>query len=191
MLPRILAPLLLALVTLVVPSGAAVADPYAPQIPTRTTITVQVGKVGEPLVLSLRVTANAERQPKGSLDVTLGQASPTARGAQSAPADWSTTVRYDGGSAIVEGPVLDEGTYLVTADFTPDGQVFLPSDDSTRFTLGAGGGDGDDDEDDGGLLPDTGGPAVLWLLLGLALVGGGAGVVVYARRKQAAAVPSA
>jgi LPXTG-motif cell wall-anchored protein len=33
------------------------------------------------------------------------------------------------------------------------------------------------------VLPDTGGPNVVWLLLGLALVGGGGGLVIAARRR--------
>jgi hypothetical protein len=52
------------------------------------------------------------------------------------------------------------------------------------FEVIAGGGDHPgDDTDDGGLLPDTGGPALLWLLLGVGLVGGGIATVLYARRR--------
>jgi len=193
-LPRIVAPLLLALASLIAIPGTANADPYAPQVPTRTTITVKVGQAGEPVVLGLRVSANADEKPTGTLEVTLGAVGPAAGDA--APADWSTTVRHDGGTTLVEGPELVDGkTYVVTAAYTPDSATFLASDATERFTVGGDGGgdDGDDgdNDNDGGLLPDTGGPTVLWLVLGLVLVAGGAGVVVYARRKESSAVPTA
>lgn len=187
--PRMIAPLLLAL-ALVVPAGSAAAEPYAPQVPTRVSIVVKA-EVGERIAVVLRVSANAEERPTGTLEVSLTLATPTARGADSATAEWSTTARYDGGRLLVEGPELAPGAYVASAAFAPDTETFLPSEEMTRFRLGGGDGDGDADgdssEDNGGILPDTGGPNLLWLLLGTALVGGGVGVVVYVRRRQAAA----
>ena len=82
--------------------------------------------------------------------------------------------------------------WLVTAVFHPTDKTFRGSRDGWTFEVVDGGGDNPDadDNDNDGLLPDTGGPALLWLLLGVGLVGGGAGAVVVARRRRETAHPA-
>ena len=97
------------------------------------------------------------------------------------------------GTKTVVARSLPKGNdYRATARFRPSDNTFKRCHDSTPFAVAAVNNhnhnpNGDNSGGPGGLLPDTGGPALLWLLLGLGLVGGGTGAVVYSRRKQAPA----
>ncbi len=173
-----------------VPATTAVAEPYTPQIPTRTLIEVTVQDPGEPVILHVSASANYPTPPEGDIAVQLTAPGTAARGAQAVVAApiFTTTVHFVDDPVRIVGPRLPKGTYLASAEFTPDDvDLFLPSDDSTRFRVGAGGGDdGDDDGNDG--LPNTGGPNMMWLILGGGLVAAGAGGVGISRRRQTAAV---
>jgi LPXTG-motif cell wall-anchored protein len=114
---------------------------------------------------------------------------------------FSEIVDYNGSPVTIEGPSLNEpGRYRVHETFrTADGSVHESCQAEAAFQLAShndGPGEGPDDgpvpnpgvqNPDGllppGVLPDTGGPNVVWLLLGLALVGGGGGLVIAARRR--------
>ena len=82
------------------------------------------------------------------------------------------------------------GHYVVHARFhAADGSTFKDCHNNTAFDVrngdGPGPGPGPDPGIDNpdGLLPDTGGPNLLWLILGLMLVGSGGGLVYAAKRK--------
>lgn len=176
-------------------AAGAAADPYSPTIntvlevrtpdPIRTDVTLDI---------SVQVTANSPDQPTGTIRLDLKPAPGGAgqsRAAAAAPGDWSRTVDYNGGKQTVRGPQFPKaGEWVLSGVFTPDDPSQFRSDgDTWRFTVIAGNGnngnnDGDDDGFAGGLLPDTGGPALLWLLLGLGLLGGGATAVVVARQRR-------
>lgn len=191
-----------ALVTAVALSSASVGaadaaptatDPYSATITTRTVVTTPSPiRVDTRVDIKVRVTANSPNRPTGQVTLRLSPApngAGQARSVAAGPADWSRTIDYDGGVERVTGPAFPKtGDWLVTAVFTPDDAEFRGSRDGWAFEVIAG-DDGDDDGDDGdddngGLLPDTGGPALLWLLLGLALVGGGIAAVVITRRRR-------
>ncbi|HWJ11300.1 MAG TPA: hypothetical protein VNS46_18105 [Nocardioides sp.] len=169
----------------VAPVGSATADDgYGDmKIPTETLIVVVDAEIGKPVKLAVSASANYSTPPEGDIEVTILAASGTARGARavaSAPL-FTTTVHFVDDAVPVTGPALPRGRYIATAALTPDDtELFLPSDDTTAFRLGAGETGGEDDDDN---LPGTGGPNLMWLLLGTALVGAGAGGVVYGRRR--------
>lgn len=185
MLRKIAALAALSAAVVVTPVGSATADGgySGMQIPTETLIVVVDAEVGQPVELAVSASANHPTPPEGDIEVKLFAASGTARGARavaSAPL-FTTTVHFVDDAVPVTGPSLPKGRYIATAALTPDNtDLFLPSDDTTAFRLGAGtGGEGDDDDN----LPNTGGPNMMWLLLGTALVGAGAGGVGYGRRR--------
>ena len=139
----------------------------------------------------MRVSANSPETPTGSVTFTLRAATGGAGQAGTAgPAGWTRTIDYDGGTARVVGPAFEEaGDWVVTAEFAPGDAQFRGSRDQQAFEVieGSDHDDNDDNDDDNsGLLPDTGGPALLWVLLGLGLVGGGGVAVVVARRRRQA-----
>ncbi len=174
------------------PAGpdAAAPDPYSTKINTRTVVTTPTPiRTGTAVDISVKVTANSPETPTGEITLRLSPApggSGQSRVAAAGPADWTRTIQYDGGTDHVTGPSFPEtGFWLVTAVFTPDGNTFRGSRDGWVLEVADGGANpGADDGDDNGLLPDTGGPALLWLLLGVALVGGGAAAVIVARRRR-------
>lgn len=159
---------------------SATADPYAPVPKPHCFIRVIHAEPGERIVIEVGARLNSADQPSGTIRVRL------VTGRQSDDKVWTTSVHTDGKPVRLTGPVVPEGTHRITIRFTPDNPV------ESRGCHGAQAvdvSDTDDDRDDdgdgdnGGLLPDTGGPATLWLLLGLVLVGAGAGIVVYSRRR--------
>lgn len=174
---------------LATPVAPAQADPYTPQIPTVTHIEVVSAEPGEPVVLEVSASANYPTPPEGDIAVSLSAASGAARGARAVVAAplFSTTVHFVDQPVRVEGPVVPRGRYTASAALTPaDGALFLPSDATTAFRIGADGETGGEDDSDNGGLPDTGGPDLIWLLLGTALVGAGAAGVGFGRRRQVA-----
>lgn len=171
----------------VTPAAGASADTYTPSVlPTETHITVVADAPGEVSEITVWTTANSQTPPVGDIAVTLSAAGSTvARGSRAVAAAplLSRTVHFTGTPVTFDGPALPAGRYIGTAAFTPsDPSAFLPSDGSTAFRLSAG-GETNPGDDNGG-LPNTGGPNMLWLVLGGALVVGGASSVAYARRRQ-------
>lgn len=188
MLRKTVALAALAAAFVVAPATAAVADPYTPKIPTETVIEVTSTGPGDPISIVVSASANYPTPPEGDIAVVISASSGAARNARSVVAAplFTTTVHFVDEPITIEGPGLPEGTYLGSAELTPDDTgLFLPSDDTDAFRVGAGGETGGE-EDDGG-LPGTGGPSVMWLILGTGLVGAGAGGVTYSRRRQGAA----
>lgn len=186
MLRKIAALAALSAAVVVAPVGSATADDGYNEvmIPTETLIVVVDAEVGEPVELAVSASANHPTPPEGDIEVKLFAASGTARGARAVAAAplFTTTVHFVDDAVPVTGPSLPRGRYIATAALTPDdAALFLPSDDSTTFRLGVG---GTDEGDDDGSLPNTGGPNMMWLLLGTALVGAGVGGVGYGRRRQ-------
>ncbi len=162
-------------------AGAGAPDPYSGSVETDCSISVPaVVEPGKRVVVRVSVHANSPTPPKGNVTVTI-----TER--PSGDFVWNKTVKYNGGTKRIVGPVLTKGReYTATARFVPSDNTFTRCRASENFAVGTidDGGPGDDGDDGpGGLLPDTGGPAMLWLLLGVGLVGGGAATVVYARRR--------
>lgn len=184
----VLAGAILGAVSLVgVPAQAAATapDPYSGKIETDCNIDVPaVVEPGKRVVIKISVSANSPTPPKGKVDLAIK----TRPGGNVV---WDKTVKYNGGTKTVVGPVLETGQdYTVTSRFRPSDDTFARCHASAAFAVDSAGGnnpDGDDDNGPGGLLPDTGGPALLWLLLGVGLVGGGSATVVYARRRSAPA----
>ncbi len=187
MLKKLAALAALSVAVVATPVATAEADPYTPQIPTVTHIEVLVAEPGERVVLQVSASANHPTPPEGDIAVSLSAASGTARGAravQAAPL-LSTTVHFVDEPVRITGPVLPGGRYTASAALTPtDGALFLPSDTTTAFRVGAAGETGGQDDGDNGGLPSTGGPDLMWLVLGTALVGAGIGGVGYGRRRQ-------
>lgn len=174
-----------ALVGVSAPADAA-PDPYSPSVQTSCRIDVPaVVEPGKKFTIAVSVRANSPTEPEGQIRLGI-----------SAPGEgtvWDKTVPYDGGTEKVLGPALTAGDdYEVRGRFQPRDDAFAQCRGAVSFDVRSQGdqrdpdGDGDGDEQ-GGLLPDTGGPALLWLLLGLGLVGGGTAAVVYSRRRAAAA----
>jgi LPXTG-motif cell wall-anchored protein len=162
---------------------ASAPDPYSGGITTECSISVPAHlDVGDKVKLTVRVKANSPTPPTGKLDLAILEDSTVL---------WSKTVSYNGGTKTVVARSLPKGNdYRATARFRPSDNTFKRCHDSTPFAVAAVNNhnpNGNNTGGPGGLLPDTGGPALLWLLLGLGLVGGGTGAVVYSRRKQAPA----
>jgi LPXTG-motif cell wall-anchored protein len=200
----ILGRLTAALVTAVALSSASVGavgaapaatDPYSAKITTRTIIrTPSPIETHTRITMTVKVTANSPTQPTGELRIKLTSAprgNGQARTAAAGPAGWTRTIAYNGGTKHIVGPAFPKtGDWLVTAVFTPDDNQFRSSRDGWTFEVVAAADDtgpGDDTDDNDGLLPDTGGPALLWLLLGLGLLGAGAAAVVFTRRRRTSA----
>lgn len=165
-------------------AGAVAPDPYSGSIETECSIDVPaVVEPGKRVVVKVSVDANSPTPPKGDVKVTI-----TER--PGGDFVWDKTVSYNGGTKRIVGPVLEKGhDYTATARFVPSDDTFTRCRASAAFAVDSL-SDNDNDNDDngpGGLLPDTGGPAMLWLLLGLGLVGGGAATVVYSRRRTSPA----
>jgi hypothetical protein len=180
---------LLSVAVFVLPAAGADAAPYNPRIPTTTHITAVAHGPGNSVTLLVRVTANGGGTPKGSLDLTVSPASAAGRDARAGSATpWHKTVAYNGGRISVTGPVVGRGSYVATASFDASRHKFLNSSDLTRFRVGNGSPPhhDDNDNDNNGILPGTGGPNLLWLLLGGGLVLAGAGAVAVSRRERAA-----
>ncbi len=177
----VLAGALLGAVALVgAPANAVSApDPYSGNIDTSCSVAVPaVVEPGKRVVIRLTVSANSPRTPKGKVDVTLSESGGAAV--------WTKTVSYSGGTKTIVGPVLPKDDYVAQARFRPSGGTFDPTRCTEQYAVDQINDNGPDDGPDG-LLPDTGGPAMLWLLLGVGLVGGGAATVVYSRRRTATA----
>ncbi|KAA1427139.1 LPXTG cell wall anchor domain-containing protein [Nocardioides antri] len=175
------------------PADAA-PDPYSPSVQTSCRIDVPaVVQPDKKFTIKVSVRANSATEPRGLIHLWI-----TSAGQGTV---WEKTVPYNGGTKKVQGPALTAGDdYEIRARFQPRDAEFAQCRGSVSFDVksqgdqrdpdgnGNGDGDGDGDGDDqGGILPDTGGPALLWLLLGLGLVGGGTAAVVYSRRRSAAA----
>ena len=165
-------------------AGATAPDPYSGSIETDCRISVPaVVEPGEKVVVTISVAANSPTPPTGEIDLSI----------KTRPGDdvvWRKTVAYDGGTQKVVGPRLGAGRdYTATSRFVPDDDTFAGCRASAAFAVDSQGDrNGPDDNDDngpGGLLPDTGGPALLWLVLGVSLVGAGSATVVHARRRNA------
>lgn len=188
MLKKLIALGVLSAALVAAPAGTAIAEPYPPQLPTQTHIEIVVAEPGKPVLLDVSASANYPTPPEGDIKVQISAASGAARGARAVAAAplFTTTVHFVDDEVRVTGPTLPRGRYRATAALTPDdADLFLPSDTAVAFRVGAGGGPGDSDDD--GALPDTGGPNMMWLLLGTGLLAAGAGGVGYARRRDAAA----
>lgn len=186
---KIAALAVLAAAFVVAPATGTVAhaEPYSPKIPTQTHIEVTVQGPGEPIILHVSGSANYEVPPEGTIDVQVSAGGTAARGARSAVAAplFTTSVHFVDDPVRIEGPALPRGRYIAAAQLTPDnGNLFLPSDTVTGFRVGVSGGGPGGDADGG--LPGTGGPDLMWLVLGGALLAAGAGGVTYSRRRSTA-----
>jgi LPXTG-motif cell wall-anchored protein len=181
---------------LVAPANAADDDPYTAG--TRTSCHIAVPAVvqvnhapriritirpnGPAPAAGTRGAAKRAEQPTGTVDVSI------TRGGTSI---FSKSVAYNGAPITIFGPVITQpGHYVVHARFhAADGSVFKDCHNNTAFDVRKGNGPGPGpgpnpgNHNPGGLLPDTGGPNLLWLILGLALVGSGGGLVFAAKRR--------
>lgn len=189
MLKKTVALAALAAAFVVAPAATAVADPYSPGIPTETLIEVTVGGPGDPVVVHVKASANTATPPEGDISLEIsasGDVTPVderSNGAGKPP--FRTTVHFEGEPLRIVGPRLPKGTYLATAEFAPDNpELYGPSEDRVRFRVDAGGGQGGPGRGDRADLPNTGGPSVMWLILGTGLVAAGSGGVGYGRRRQ-------
>lgn len=203
MLKKLIALGAMAAATVAVPATAANAEDctYAPQscqIPTVTTITAESNGPGTPVILTVSARGADQSDPAGDIAVKVLGGSRDANAPANDPgaakpiapktgALFSATVHFTDQPVRIDGPSLPKGTYTATAALTPDSSRYLPSQGSTAFKVGLGGTT--PGQDNGGTgLPDTGGPNLVWLLLGSGLVVGGAGGVLYARRREPATV---
>ena len=180
---------------MVAPAQAA-DDPYVAGVRTSCHLAVPaVVSVGKAPRVRIHVRPNAPSQaagtraaaradrPTGSVTVSIHKGGASI---------FSKTVAYNGSPVTIQGPVLTgAGRYQVHGTFrTADGSVFKSCQSDTSFLLSSGTGPNTEVPgpnpgvtNPSGLLPDTGGPNVVWLLLGLTLVGGGGGLVVAAKRR--------
>lgn len=111
------------------------------------------------------------------------------------------TTQYNGQKVkITTGKFQAMGNYTRTLTFRPSGTALRPCSTTADFRVAGalatappttdGNATPSGGVDQNGILPDTGGPALLWLLLGLALLVSGAGVLAYSRRNQGPAYPA-
>ncbi|GAB2759470.1 hypothetical protein GCM10027020_09850 [Nocardioides salsibiostraticola] len=111
------------------------------------------------------------------------------------------TTDYNGQKVKVStGNFQSMGNYKRTLTFNPSGKAVRSCSTTTDFRVagalltatppGDGNAAPNGGLDQNGILPDTGGPALLWLLLGLALLATGGGVIAYSRRNQGSPYPS-
>lgn len=158
---------------------ASADDSYNTDVPTQCQVSVPSTEVGARVVLNVVVSASGNVDPTGTVEVTVSKRAKVARAAQSvAAAPWTTTVRYEGSPLRIVGPRLSKGDHVASIRFVPDAGLFLGCSDTVRFRVGSQAVGGEDDlAGDGDALPDTGGPDLLWLLLGLGLVTVGGAVV--------------
>ncbi len=178
-----------------VPAQASAApDPYSGSVDTDCVLTVpNVVRPGEHVVFRVSVDANSPDTPDGKVDLAISTSdggSIAARAARATEVIWTKTITYHGGNRTVVGPVVTKGHhYTATQHFRPFDSTFKKCHASQQFSVNAVNDNNGDNDDNGpgGLLPDTGGPAILWLLLGVGLVGGGAATVAYSRRRTAPA----
>lgn len=165
-------------------AGAAQADHkpghYPPTPQPKCSINVPPVNEDGRVIIRIAATSNGAA-PTGTMTVRIS--GPTSgRGVL-----WSKSVHYGGSPMTVVGPRLPQGSYEVTTRFDPhNGSDFRACHGALAFGVGAAdeedeGGDGDGNG--GGILPNTGGPHLLWLLLGTGLVGVGSGSVIVARRR--------
>ncbi|KAA1421089.1 hypothetical protein F0U44_01840 [Nocardioides humilatus] len=170
-------------------SSVAAPDPYTGGITTECNVSVPGNlEAGEKIKIKVNVNANSPTPPTGkiTLVVLAGPGGGVAR--RELTEIWSKTVNYSGGTKTVVGPALQAAQhYKVGIRFRPGDDTFLRCAGGVLFGVEAAGDNNHNPDGPGGLLPDTGGPALLWLILGMGLVGGGAGTVVYARRRTAPA----
>ncbi|WP_182379994.1 hypothetical protein [Nocardioides sp. WS12] len=176
----------LAVLALFASATPANADPIEPaSVPTGCHVSVPSSVVGARVVLNVVVSASGNITPTGTVTVTVNKAAPVARTARSlAAAPWTTTVRYEGSPLRIVGPRLSRGDHVASIRFQPDPGPFLGCKDTVRFRVGGEVG-GEEEAGGGASLPDTGGPAVLWLILGAGLVAMGAELVGSSRRSRA------
>ncbi len=175
--------------SLIAPASAADDDPYTNGV--RTSCQIDVPAVVEvDHAPRIRVTVrpnspaagNRAERPKGTVTVRINRKGTSI---------FTKTVPYEGRTVTVEGPVLKQtGPYVVRAKFrTADGTTFKSCSNETSFgvraenTPGPGPGPNPGPHDPDGVIPDTGGPNLLWLILGLLLVGSGSGLVYIAKRR--------
>jgi len=173
-----------ALVGVPAQGGASAPDPYSGSIETECSISVPaVVEPGERVVIRVSVDANSPAPPTGKIAVSISEK-------PSGDVVWDKTVNYNGGTKRIVGPVLArDHRYVALARFFPDDKTFTRCRASEAFAVDStDDGPGPDGENPDGTLPDTGGPAMLWLLLGLGLVGGGSATVAYARRRTSPAL---
>lgn len=172
------------------PVSGAHADPYTPRADVSCTISVPPVVAGHHIQIKVGARTNADKPPTGTVTIEV------RKGAHGRVL-WNRTIDYKGSPTTIQGPVLISGPYRVTTQFVPDnGASYRSCHGALNFKVGVGPTNGhhgphDPGNGDGpqsGALPDTGGPALLWLLLGVGLVGAGATSVVVARRRAAAAV---
>ncbi len=176
-----------------VPAHAAtgVLDPYSPSVDTDCVLVVpNVVEPGHRVVFRVSVEANSTTSPEGKVDLTITTSdggSIAQRSTLATQVLWTKTINYHGGVRTVVGPRVTKGhDYTATQHFRPFDSAFKQCRAAQRFAVAPiDDHNGPDDNGPDGLLPDTGGPALLWLVLGLALVGGGSATVVYARRRTA------
>ncbi|HET9421613.1 MAG TPA: LPXTG cell wall anchor domain-containing protein [Nocardioides sp.] len=179
---------------LIAPAQAA-DDDYTAGVRTSCNLTVPaVVSVGRAPRIRIHVQPNAPAEAAGTraaarADRPTGSVTVSIR--KGGVGIFSKTVDYNGSPVTIQGPVLTQpGRYQVHGTFrTADGSVFKSCQSDTSFEL-ATNNDGPDVpgpnpgvQNPGGLLPDTGGPNVVWLLLGLTLVGGGGGLVFAAKKR--------
>lgn len=187
---KLLLALLAALAWLAGPVPGAHAAPYTPRANVQCTIKVPPVVAGQHIKVTVGAKTNADQPATGTITLTV-----THGGA----AKWHETVRYNGSPKTLTGPRLIAGNYHVSTQFTPDNAAsYRTCHGSLGFRVGvgpenahhhpSGPGPGNGVGPLSGVLPDTGGPDVMWLLLGTVLVGAGATSIVIARRRQASAV---
>ena len=198
MLKKLAAVLALALTSFMVtpalmaPAQAADDDPYTAGVRTSCHIAAPaVVSVGRAPRIRIDVRPNGPSAAAGTrADRPTGSVTVSIR--KGGVGIFSRTVDYNGSPVTIQGPALNEpGPYQVHGTFrAADGSVFKSCQSDTSFQLAAN-NDGPDNgpgpnpgvSNPGGVLPDTGGPNVVWLLLGLTLVGGGGGLVFAAKRR--------
>ncbi len=148
-------------------------------------VTVTVRPNAPEAAAGKRAAAQRADQPTGTVEINIIKAGTNI---------FSRTVPYEGRPVTVVGPVLTQtGRYVVRATFrTADGTVFKSCHSNAEFNVRAGAGPDTDGpgpdpgiDNPDGLLPDTGGPNLMWLILGLMLVGSGGGLVYVAKRQPA------
>jgi hypothetical protein len=165
--------------------SAAHAAPYNPRGDVDCSIAVTSHHAGDHVVFRVGAHANSNPQPKGTVALTVTGNAPDL--------PWNKSVHYPGHAVTVVGPVLPRGTYHVTSRFTPaNPNKFKGCRATAPFRMGVGPihhhNGPHDNNGPHGILPDTGGPDVMWLIVGTALIGAGTTSVVVARRRRAAAL---
>lgn len=171
-------------------SAAHAADPYTPRANVQCTISVPPAVAGQHIRIKVGARTNADKPPTGTVTVQVRRGS-------HGPVLWNKTIDYKGAPTTVEGPLLIAGPYHVSSQFVPDNAAsYRTCRGNLDFKVGVGptnehhgpGGNPNGEGPQSGVLPDTGGPDLMWLLLGTGLIGAGATSVVAGRRRAAATV---